>query len=78
MPMFSARNMDVIFTEHVVNVVMKNLVLEATSGLHGCASRRSLRHKVQGARHKEKISFLLLFLPVPCASSLEPFPLFDG
>ena len=33
MPMFSALNMDVIFTGHVVNVVMKNLVLEATSEL---------------------------------------------
>ncbi|MGD8255500.1 MAG: hypothetical protein PVI73_16390 [Syntrophobacterales bacterium] len=33
---------------------MKNLVLEAKSESHGRASRRSLRHKVQGARHKEK------------------------
>ena len=31
MLMFSARNMDVISTEHVANVVMKNLVLEARS-----------------------------------------------
>ena len=50
MPMFSARNMDVISTEHVVNAEMKNLVLKAKSELHGFASRRSLRHKVQGAR----------------------------
>ena len=28
------------------------------------------RHKVQGARHKEGINFLLLFLP--CALNLEP------
>lgn len=50
MPMFSARNMDVISTERVVNVVMKNSVLEAKSELHGFASRRSLRHKAQGIR----------------------------
>ena len=45
MRMFSARNMDVIFTGHVANVVMKNSVLEAKSEFHGFASRRSLRHK---------------------------------
>ena len=70
MRMFSARNMDVISTGPVVNLVMKNLVLEAKSELHGFASRKSLGHKAQGARHKEKISFLLLFLP--CALCLKP------
>ena len=54
MPMFSVRNTDAISTGHVVNVVIKNLVLEANSELQGCASRGTLRHKVQGARHKEK------------------------
>ena len=72
MPMFSALNMNVISTEHVVSLAIKNLVLEAKSELHGFASRRSLRHKAQGIRR----IFLLLFLP--CASSLEPFLLFDG
>jgi hypothetical protein len=70
MPMSSARNMDVIFIGHVISVLMKNLVLEAKSESHGRASRRSLRHKVQGARHKEKISFVLLFLP--CTLCLKP------
>jgi len=45
MPMFSAPNMDVISTGPVVNVVMKDLVLETKSEFHGFASRRSLRHK---------------------------------
>ena len=35
MRMFSARNMDAISTEPVVNLVMKNLVLKAKSELHG-------------------------------------------
>jgi hypothetical protein len=35
--------------------------------------RYGIRRKAQGARHKEKISFLLLFLP--CALCLEPLPL---
>ena len=35
MRMFSARNMDVISTGPVANVVMKNLVLKAKSELHG-------------------------------------------
>jgi len=35
MRMFSARNMDVISTGPVVNLVMKNLVLEAKSEFHG-------------------------------------------
>jgi hypothetical protein len=33
-------------------------------------ARRGLRHEAQGARHKEKMSFLLLFLP--CGLYLEP------
>jgi hypothetical protein len=37
MRMFSARNMDVISTGPVANLVMKNLVLEAKSELHGFA-----------------------------------------
>jgi hypothetical protein len=52
---------------------IKNLVLWVRSSFAGLAGRRGLRHKVQGARHKERIGFLLLFLP--CALSLEPFPL---
>ena len=52
MRMFSARNMDVISTGPVVNLVMKNLVLEAKSEFHGFASRRSLGHKAQGIRRK--------------------------
>ena len=45
MPMFSARNMDVISIGHVVNVVMKHLVLEAKSELHGLAGRRDMKYK---------------------------------
>ena len=40
------------------------------SVFNGFASRRGLRHKAQGIRHKERISFLLLFLP--CALCLKP------
>ena len=55
MPMFSARNMDVISIGHVADVVMKNLVLEAKLELHGCTSRRSLRHKAKGiGKRREK------------------------
>jgi hypothetical protein len=43
--MFSARNMDVISTGHVINVVIKNSVFEAKSELHGFAGRRDMRHK---------------------------------
>jgi pSer/pThr/pTyr-binding forkhead associated (FHA) protein len=35
-----------------------------------CAGRRGIRRKAQGIRHKEKIRFLLLFLP--CALCLRP------
>jgi len=45
MRMFSGRNMDVISTGPVVEVVMKNSVLEAKSELHGFAGRRDMRHK---------------------------------
>ncbi len=55
MPMFSARNMNVISTEHVVKLVLENLVLKAKSELHGCANRRSLGQKAKGiGKRREK------------------------
>jgi hypothetical protein len=49
----------------------ENLVLWARSGFNGFADPSGTRRKVQGARYKERISFLLLFLPY----ALCPAPL---